>query len=202
MGMATRSGSTRPATIAALATIVGYVLVIGTFLDVFPFYPTISLETSTFLSHLIAMTNALTIASLLVGWYWIRRNAVRKHRLAMVSAFGLIVLFLVLYLLRIGGGGTKTFVGPSLVRDAYLLMLGIHILLSILAVPLVLYVLTLGITNTPAALRNTAHARVGRVAVSVWILSLALGLVTYLMLEHLYTWEYVAAIVWASPSLG
>lgn len=189
----------RPVVIAGIATAIGYALVIGTFLDLYPFYPAIDLRTSTMLSHSIAVINASAVLCLLVGWYWIRRNAVFKHRIAMSTAFGLIVLFLVLYLLRIGGGGTKEFVGPSLVTAGYLIMLAIHIVLSVLAVPLVLYVLILGISHTPPELRRTPHARIGRLAAGVWIVSLVLGLVTYVMLEHLYGWEYVSMIV---PHLG
>lgn len=185
----------RPGTVAALGTVVGYVLVIGTFLDLLPIYPSITLETSTYLSHSIAIVNAATIACLVLGWYWIRSNEVSKHRLAMLLAFGLILLFLVLYLVRIGGGGTKEFVGPSPIREAYLIMLAIHILLSVLAVPLVLYALVLGISHTPAELRKSIHARVGRVAAAVWIVSLLLGLVTYVMLEHIFEWQYAAAIL-------
>lgn len=185
----------RPAIVAAVATVVGYVLVIGTFLDLVPIYPSITLETSTMLSHAIAAVNALTVLCLLVGWYSIRRGWIERHRRAMVSAFALILLFLVLYLTRVGGGGTKEFVGPDLVTTSYLIMLAIHIVLSVVAVPLVLYALVLGLTRTPTELTQTHHATVGRAAAGTWLVSLLLGLVTYVMLEHLYTWEYVSALI-------
>jgi putative membrane protein len=80
------------------------------------------------------------------------------------------------------------------VYPAYLLMLAVHILLSILAVPLVIYAIVLGLTHTPEELRTeTPHKRVGRIAAGTWILSLSLGVVTYLLLNHLYAWEFVAA---------
>lgn len=186
---------TRPGTAAAIGTVLGYAIVIGTFLDLVPIYPTIGLETSTMLSHAIAIVNALTVLCLFAGWYWIRRGDVARHRLAMGSAFTFIILFLVLYLTRVGGGGTKHFVGPDVVATAYVIMLAVHILLSIVAVPLVLYALALGLSHTPAELRETNHAFVGRLAASSWLVSLLLGLVTYAMLEHLYEWEYVTAIV-------
>ena len=44
-----------------------------------------------------------------------------------------------MYLAKIGGGGTKEFVGPQFVYIPYLAMLAIHIVLSIVAVPVVLY---------------------------------------------------------------
>lgn len=185
----------RPATTAVLASLLAYALVIGTFLELLPIYPAISLRTSTLLSHGIALVNAATILSLVAGWYWIRNGVIRRHRLAMSTGFSLIMVFLFLYLLRVGGGGTKHFSGPDAVATVYLGLLGIHITLSIVAVPLVLYALVLGLTHTPAELRETKHASVGRVAAGTWLVSLLLGLVTYVLLEHVYGWEYIAAVL-------
>ncbi len=183
----------RPLAVAAFLTAIGYTLVIGTFLGVVDLYPEISLETVTLLSHAIAVINTITTILLVLGWRWARRHEFEKHRLAMVGAFLLILVFLVLYLLKIGGGGTKEFVGPTLVTYGYLLMLAVHIVLSIVAVPLVLYALVLGITRSIPEVRETSHAKVGRIAAGAWILSLVLGVVTYLMLEHFYAWEYAVS---------
>ncbi|QSW98291.1 DUF420 domain-containing protein [Haloterrigena alkaliphila] len=175
-------------------TIVGYALVIGTFLLDVPIYPDLSLEQVNLLTDLIAVNNAIATLLLIAGWYWIRAGEIAKHRLAMITAFGLILVFLVLYLLKVGGGGTKEFVGPQLVRYGYLLMLAIHILLSIVSVPVVLYALILGLTHTPAELRTTAHARIGRIAAGAWILSLVLGVVTNLLLNHIYGYEFAGML--------
>ena len=183
----------RPLAVAAFLTAIGYTLVIGTFLGVVDLYPEISLETVTLLSHAIAVINTITTILLVLGWRWARRHEFEKHRLAMVGAFLLILVFLVLYLHKIGGGGTKEFVGPTLVTYGYLLMLAVHIVLSIVAVPLVLYALVLGITRSIPEVRETSHAKVGRIAAGAWILSLVLGVVTYLMLEHFYAWEYAVS---------
>ena len=181
----------RLVSLTVLATVLAYGLVIGTFLELVPIYPTISLETSTRLSHLVAAANVATVSCLAAGWWAIRSNRVRLHRKLMLSATGFITIFLVLYLLRVGGGGTKHFVGPALVETAYLGMLAVHILLSIVAVPIVIYVLLIGLSRPPAEVRTTSHARIGRVAAGTWIISLVLGLITYVLLEHVYTWEYV-----------
>ncbi|ELY47094.1 DUF420 domain-containing protein [Natronorubrum bangense] len=171
-------------------TIVGYALVIGTFLLDLPIYPDLTQGQVNLLTHAIAVINAATTVFLAAGWYWIRAGEVEKHRLSMITAFVLILLFLVVYLTRVGGGGDKLFVGPDPVYYAYLIMLAIHIILSIVAVPVVLYALILGLTHTPSELRNTAHAKVGRIAAGSWILSLVLGVVTYLMLNHIYSYEF------------
>lgn len=183
-----------PLATTIVLALVGYALVIGTFLGVVPaaVFPELTLDQVNLLADAIAVVNTVATLTLLVGWYWIRQDEVAKHRYAMGAGFGLILLFLVLYLTKIGGGGTKEFVGPTLPYYAYLAMLFVHIVLSIVAVPVVLYALVLGLTHTPNELRTeTPHRRVGRIAAGSWILSLALGVVTYLLLNHVYSWEFV-----------
>ncbi|WP_246999624.1 DUF420 domain-containing protein [Halosolutus gelatinilyticus] len=184
----------RPLGTTVLLTVVGYALVIGTFVLEIPFYPDLTNAQIHLLSHVIAIINTMATVLLIAGWYWIRTGKIEKHRLAMTGAFGLILLFLVVYLLRVGGGGEKYFVGPDSVYYAYLIMLAIHIILSIVAVPVVLYALILGLTHTPAELRGTSHARIGRIAAGSWILSLVLGVVTYLLLNHVFEYTFTPTI--------
>ena len=183
-----------PLAVTALLSVVGYAAVVGTFLGVVPgsVFPDLSLWAVNRLADAIAVVNAVNVLVIAAGWRWIRRDEVRKHAAAMVTSFLLILVFLVLYLTKIGGGGTKEFVGPTLVYYPYLTMLAIHIVLSIVSVPVVLYALVLGVTHSPAELRTeTPHRRVGRIAAASWLLSLALGVVTYLLLNHAFSWEYV-----------
>lgn len=180
-----------PRVVTAVLTVVGYVLVLGTLYVGLPIYPDISLQTVNVLSHAIAVINTTAVALLASGWWYIRRGDIDRHRTAMIAAFALILVFLVLYLLKTGGGGRKDFVGPQLAYYAYGAMLAIHIVLSIVSVPVVLYALVLGLTHTPAELRGTAHARIGRIAAAAWILSLSLGVIAYVLLNHVYTWEFV-----------
>ena len=183
-----------PLAITALLSVVGYAAVVGTFLGVVPrsVFPDLSLWAVNRLADAIAVVNAVNVLVIAAGWRWIRRDEVEKHAAAMVTSFLLILVFLVLYLTKIGGGGTKEFVGPALVYYPYLAMLAVHIVLSIVSVPVVLYALVLGVTHSPAELRTeTPHRRVGRIAASAWLLSLALGVVTYLLLNHAFSWEYV-----------
>ncbi|MDZ7687477.1 MAG: DUF420 domain-containing protein [Halobacteriales archaeon] len=175
--------------VTVVLSVVGYAAVVATFADVLP-YPELSTGTVNILTHLIALVNAATLVCILTGWYWIRNGEIDKHRKAMLSAFSLIILFLLIYLFRVGGGETKVFVGPEFVRNyVYLPMLGVHLLLSIVAVPVVVYAAVLGLTHTPRELREeTLHKKVGRIAAGSWAFSLFLGIVTYVMLNHMYSW--------------
>ena len=165
-----------PRRVTAVLSLVGYVLVFGTFGGIFPF-PSISNETVILLSDAIAVVNTAALTAIVAGVYFIKTDQVRKHRAAMLTAFGLIILFLVLYLLKVGGGFEKSILVEGPVYYAYLIMLAIHILLSAISVPVVVHAVVLGLSHTPSELRETAHARVGRVAVAAWGLSLFLGIV-------------------------
>lgn len=186
----------RAGTLTALLTVVGYAAVLGVFLvpEFQALFPELGRDAVDLLAHGIAVVNTVSIVTLSLGVYWIRRGEVRKHAAAMSTSFVLILLFLGMYLPKVAGGGTRYFVGPDPVYYAYLVMLAIHILLSILAVPVVLYAVVLGITHTERELRTeTPHARVGRIAAGSWLLSLVLGVVTYLLLNHVYDSTFDAA---------
>jgi putative membrane protein len=194
-GPVSRTAKEYPRAVTAVLTVVGYALVIGTLYVGLPIYPTIELGTVNLLADAIAVINTAAVVLLLAGWKLIREGNVRRHRAAMLGAFTLILVFLVLYLLKTGGGGRKEFVGPDAAALAYFAMLGIHILLSVLSVPLVLYNITIGLTHTREEMRRTAHARVGRVAVAAWSVSLTLGVLAYVLLNHVYTYEFVRLLI-------
>ena len=180
-----------PRALAAILTVVGYVVVVGTLYADTGLYPEISEATVDLLAHAIAIVNTATVVSLIAGIYFIRTDRIKKHRAAMITAFVLILVFLVMYLLKTGGGGRKEIIAGAPLRGVYLGMLGIHIFLSVVAVPFVLYAITLGLTRTPTELKATAHARVGRIAVTAWLVSLVLGIIAYLMLTFYYGPEQV-----------
>ncbi|CQH49218.1 DUF420 family protein [Halobacterium hubeiense] len=186
-----------PRRVTVVLSVVGYALVAAAFSGVVPLFPPLSDDTVLLFSDAIAVVNTLALTSLLAGAAFIKRGDVRKHRAAMLTAFALICVFLVLYLWKVGGGFEKSIVieegqflaqYAGVVEPLYLLMLAIHIFLSVVAVPVVLYAITLGLTHTPAELRETSHAKYGRIAVAAWSLSLFLGVVTYWMLNHVYSW--------------
>ncbi|MFB6137466.1 MAG: DUF420 domain-containing protein [Halobacteriaceae archaeon] len=132
--------------------------------------------------HLNAAIVAVAFVAVGQGWRWIRAGEVRRHRVAMLTGFALFVAFLVLYLYRVALHGPTTFGGTGLVRTAYLVVLGVHVALAVVCIPLVYHVLLLAATRPVAALPETAHPRVGRVAAALWLVSFALGEVVYLAL--------------------
>ncbi len=184
-----------PVLVTAALTLSAYGLVVGTFSGVFP-YPDFDRATVDVLTHVVAVVNTMALACIVAGVHQVRRGRFERHRNLMLTATALIVVFLVVYLFRVGGGGTKIFQGPEVVRSfVYLPMLAVHLVLSIAAVPLVVHAVVLGVTRPLEDVGDTAHPRVGRLAAAAWSLSLALGVVTYLLLNHVYPAEFQPSAV-------
>ena len=200
MSTVRRSGSwaqAHPRVITLVLSIVGYVLVGASFAGLVPF-PSLGREGVILFSDLIAVVNSIALLVLLSGWWFIKRGHRRRHMFAMSVAFALIMLFLVLYIWKQAGGFTKGLViaeGQFLagfattITYAYWAMLAVHVILSIVAVPVVLHAVVLAATQPIDRLGETLHPVVGRIAVAAWGLSLALGILTYWMLNHVYAWE-------------
>jgi len=137
------------------------------------------------LPHVITVVNAFALYFLLRGWQTVKAGRVRRHRAYMIAAAAFISIFLFLYVTRVVLGGTKAFPGPPDVRlYLYLPALIVHIALSIVSVPLVIYNVYIGLTMDWRRIRTTTrHPQVGRIAVLLWSISLALGILVYLLLN-------------------
>ena len=172
-------------TLTGLLTVVSLALVFGAVLGAIPrtVLPRAPDTVLTAIPHINAAVSALAIGTILTGIRAIRRGNVVRHRRLMVTAFGLFVTFLVLYLYRIVFEGPTDFTGPTALETyLYLPVLAVHILLAIAAIPLVYYVLLLAVTHPVSRLSETNHPNAGRVAASLWLVSFSLGIVVYLLL--------------------
>lgn len=141
--------------------------------------------------HAIPTLNAaislLAIGTISTGWRLIRHGEVKKHKAAMGTSTFLFATFLALYLYRVVLVGTTQFPGPDAVYTfVYLPVLAIHIGLAIVCIPLVYYALLLAGTREVSEIPTTPHAKVGRAAASLWLVSFALGIVVYLLLYVVY----------------
>ena len=137
--------------------------------------------------HLNAALSATALLTIAVGIRAVKNGDIERHRKAMVATTLLFVGFLALYLYRIALEGPSDFPGPETIYQfVYLPILGIHILLAVLSIPFVYYVLLLAVTRPIAAIRESPHPRIGKVAASLWFVSFALGIVVYGLLYVLY----------------
>ncbi|RXK51083.1 DUF420 domain-containing protein [Halorientalis pallida] len=175
--------------LTGLLTVVALALVFGAVLGVIP-RAALPKAPDWFIAaipHVNAVVSVLAIAVILAGWRAIRSGRVTRHRNAMLTALVLFATFLVLYLYRVSLEGPTDFPGPAAIEQfVYFPILGIHILLAIVCIPLLFYVLLLALTRPAGELSATNHPRVGRVAASLWLVSFALGTVVYLLLYVLF----------------
>ncbi len=175
--------------VTAVLTIVSLILVFGAALQAFPqeAIPTAPQWVLDAIPHLNAAVSAIAIVTILAGVRSIRRGEIDRHRKLMATSFVLFAGFLVMYLYRVALLGPSSFPGPETIElYVYLPILAVHILLAVLSLPFVYYALLLASTRPVHELPQTSHARIGRVAATLWTISFAGGIVIYLMLYVLF----------------
>jgi len=125
-----------------------------------------------------AVLNAFSTIALLLGFAYIRSRKISSHRAAMITAFFFSSIFLVSYLLNFTLHGETHYPIGVGHRSLYLVILASHILLSVLALPLVLVTFLLSLTG-----RFTAHKRIARFTFPIWLYVSVTGVVVFLMLH-------------------
>lgn len=125
-----------------------------------------------------ATLNAACAVSLVVGYRAIRQGAVAVHRRAMLTGVGFSAAFLISYLTYHALHGDTPFEGPGPIRALYLAVLVSHVLLSVVALPLVL-----GTLWAALAARFPAHRRIARITLPVWLYVSVTGVVVVILLR-------------------
>ncbi|HET9087702.1 MAG TPA: DUF420 domain-containing protein [Acidobacteriaceae bacterium] len=132
-----------------------------------------------FLPALNALLNGLSAVALLIGFSFIRRHRIPEHRASMVMAFVLSSLFLVSYILNHALHGDMIFPGHGTVRTIYLSILASHIVLSVVALPMILTTFYFSLSG-----RFPQHKRIARFTFPVWLYVSVTGVVVYAMLAN------------------
>ena len=137
------------------------------------------------LGAILARTNAtLNFSSgvlLMIGWVFIRRGDIRRHRMTMLAAVTTSSLFLIFYVTRFVITGTHTFAGEGAAKAIYLGILFSHVFLAIVIVPCVLRLLYLVWKK-----RFQDHRRLARWVFPTWLYVSVTGFVVYILLYHVY----------------
>ena len=132
-----------------------------------------------FLPALNAVLNALCTVALLVGFRYIKRREITRHRAAMFTAFFFSTLFLVSYIANHALHGDARFpLGHPAARFVYLwILLTPHILASMIALPLILITFFLSLTG-----RFPMHRKFARYTFPLWLYVSVSGVIVYAML--------------------
>jgi putative membrane protein len=165
---------------APIATIVGISAVATLFLLWLVYVHPPSQEFATrllFLPALNALFNAMSATALVIGFSYIRKRNIAAHRASMITAFVFSSLFLVCYITNHALHGEMRFAGHGPIRTAYLALLISHILLSVIALPMVLITFFFSLTG-----RFPQHKKVARFTYPIWLYVSVTGVIVYAML--------------------
>ena len=122
--------------------------------------------------------NGAAAVLLAVGRWQIKRRRVAAHRVCMLGAFAVSMLFLASYLTYHAHVGSVRFTGPGALRPLYF---GIHTRLAA-AVPILAgATLVLGLRA-----RYARHVRIAKWTLPIWLYVSVTGVIVYLMLYRLF----------------
>jgi putative membrane protein len=123
-----------------------------------------------------AVLNSLCTIALVTGFLFIRARKIAKHRAAMFTAFFFSSIFLVSYLVNFTLHGETKFNRLSAWWPFYWKLLTSHIILSVIALPLILITFFLSLTG-----RFPAHRKLARWTFPIWLYVSVTGVIVYLM---------------------
>lgn len=173
---ATPQSSTRPAIAAILGISAAATLFLFWLIYIHP--AAAASDQFAFLPALNAALNGLSATSLLIGYTFIRARRIKAHRAAMITAFGFSTLFLVSYILHHALHGDVRYPAHAALRSVYLPLLASHILLAVVALPLVLVTFFFSLSG-----RIPQHRKVARWTFPLWLYVSVTGVITWVMLR-------------------
>jgi putative membrane protein len=132
----------------------------------------------TFLPALNAILNGLSATALLIGYTFIRAKKISAHRAAMFTAFGFSTLFLISYIAHHALHGDVRYPLHAAFRTPYLWLLASHILLAVIALPMVLTTFFFSLSG-----RIPMHRKIARWTFPIWLYVSVTGVITYVMLH-------------------
>ena len=129
-----------------------------------------------FLPGVNALLNGLCTIALLFGYKFIRSRQILKHRNAMFAAFIFSSAFLVSYITNHALHGDTLFNRANPWWPFYWKLLASHIILSVIALPLILITFFLSLTG-----RFPIHKKVARYTFPIWLYVSITGVIVYWM---------------------
>lgn len=123
-----------------------------------------------------AVLNGLSTIALLFGYRFIRARRIPQHRAAMFTAFIFSSIFLVSYLVNFTLHGETRFNRLSAWWPFYWKLLASHIVLSVIALPMILITFFLSLSG-----RFPGHRRLARYTYPIWLYVSITGVIVYWM---------------------
>ncbi len=131
-----------------------------------------------------ALLNGACALLLILGYVSVRHGRITLHKVCMLTALCVSVVFLGCYLyyhFAVKNGEPTRFPGVGWVQPVYYGILGTHTVLAALVAPLALLTTYRGLRGT-----ITKHTRLARWTLPIWLYVSVTGVVVYWMLYQLY----------------
>ena len=180
MTTVTSSSGPQPATRGAMAAILAVSAAATLFLFWLIYIHPAAASSSqyAFLPGLNAVFNGLAATAILIGYTFIRARRIAAHRASMIAAFVFSTLFLVGYIIHHALHGDVLYPVHADFRTFYLCLLASHIILAVVALPLVLITFFFSLTG-----RFPQHRKIARWTFPLWLYVSITGVITYVMLR-------------------
>jgi putative membrane protein len=162
-----------------LVVLVSVVALVGLFILIYGNPYTTDSNRFAFLPAVNASCNAVTTVFLLFGVQQVKKGRLENHERLMKSAFLSSTLFLIGYLVYHRFHGDTPFLGQGWVRPVYFTVLISHIVLSVFALPLVLFSFAVALKKNFAL-----HKRVVRWAFPIWLYVSVTGVAIFVFLKQ------------------
>lgn len=139
------------------------------------------MSTADILPHVNATLNAISTVLLIIGFSLIRAGKREQHRKVMIAALIVSAVFLISYLIYHFTAPIFVFPGTGWTVPVYYAMLISHVILAIVATPMVL------MTAWRALKGNfERHRAIARWTIWIWLYVTVTGVMIYVILYHVY----------------
>ena len=132
------------------------------------------------LPALNATLNGIATLLLALGWVFVRRRDLAKHRLCMIGALVASAAFLASYVVYHYHAGSRPFPHEGPIRMVYFAILITHVILAAAIVPLVLMTVSRAFREQFAR-----HRAIARLTLPLWLYVSVTGVIVYWMLYQM-----------------
>ena len=131
--------------------------------------------------HIYAPINAIVVILLISALIAIKNKRVTLHKTLIRIAILLSIIFLIMYIMYHGTTTETKYPGKGFILYMYYFILITHIMMSVLAIPLVLRAYYFGSIND-----KYRHKKIAKFAFILWLYVAATGVLVYIFISPYY----------------
>ncbi len=134
-----------------------------------------------YLPHIYAPINGIVAILLISAIIAVKKGNVFIHKTMIKTSIALSIIFLIMYILYHGTTTETKFPEQGLIKYFYYFILSTHILLSVLAIPLVLRAYFYASTGN-----FKQHKKIAKYAFPIWLYVAITGVIVYIIISPYY----------------